>query len=201
MSVGTALMVGLTAVPALASTWTVSPGGGFSGTDSVGQLVQVTDTVGAGITVTCTTSRISGTLNSGAGLAGHHIGAITAATFAGCSVGSVTFTVTDVSSSWYLNAVSYASPITSGRVTGIRLHLAGSNGCSAVVGGIAMKPYGITFHYSNSDFALKFAPVANLKFSSVTGCAATATPFANGDPATYTATYYPITPNQVITSP
>jgi hypothetical protein len=184
-SVMAALVVGLTAVPALASTWTVHPGGNFSGTASLGSTV-ITDTV-TGTSVTCK-SKITGTLNSGTGLAGHHIGTITAAAFTGCT-------------SSVLGAVSYASPITSGRVTGIHLNLV-AGGCSAVVTGTAVTANDgkINFRYSNADSALKFiAPAVSLAFYGVSvGCS---THLFDGDVATYVATYHPITPSQKITSP
>lgn len=196
-SVMAAVVVGLTAVPAFASTWTVSPGGGFSGTAQPGSTV-ITDTATSS-TVTCTGSNITGSLLSGNQTTGHHIGTITAATFTGCTATTFgTATVTAVGLPWYLNAGSYASPITSGHVTGIHLHLV-AGGCSAVVKGTGERAHGISFRYSNADFALKFIPAgSSLVFSSVTGCGTT---FVVNDPATYTASYFPITPNQTITSP
>jgi hypothetical protein len=197
-SVMAALVVGLTAAPALANTWTVSPGGGFSGTALSGSTV-ITDTT-VPTSVTCTHSKITGHLTPGSGLAGHHIGTITAAVFTGCSVGSVAFTVTAAGLPWFLNAVSYANPITSGRVTGIHLNLAAGT-CSAAVDGTGPKANDdkISFRYSNADFALKFIPAAaSLEFRNVTGCGTT---FGTNDPATYTASYFPITPSQMITSP
>ena len=190
-SVMAALVVGLTAVPVLAFTWSVHPGGSFSGTAVPGSTV-ITDTV-TGTSVTCK-SKITGTLNSGTALAGHHIGTITAAAFTGCTSAVLgATTVTAAGLPWYLNAVSYASPITSGRVTGIHLNLVAGT-CSATVTGT------IKFRYSNADSALKFiAASASLAFSGVTtGCG---THLASGDPATYVATYHPITPSQTITSP
>jgi hypothetical protein len=198
-SVMAALVVGLTAVPALASTWTVHPGGNFSGTASLGSTV-ITDTV-TGTSVTCK-SKITGTLNSGTGLAGHHIGTITAAAFTGCTSSVLgANTVTAAGFPWFLNAVSYASPITSGRVTGIHLNLV-AGGCSAVVTGTAVTANDgkINFRYSNADSALKFiAPAVSLAFYGVSvGCS---THLFDGDVATYVATYHPITPSQKITSP
>ena len=78
-SVMAALVVGLTAAPALANTWTVHPGGNFSGTASLGSTI-ITDTVTPS-SVTCNKSKITGHLTPGTGLAGHHIGTITGAYF------------------------------------------------------------------------------------------------------------------------
>ena len=199
-SVMAALVVGLTAVPAFALTWTVMPGGNFSGAASTGSTV-LTDT-GTTTSVTCTNSKIIGHLDGGFHATGYHIGKITNAVFTNCSdtANSVSFTVTPIAASfpWFVNANSYASPIASGRVTGIQLDLAGSNGCSVTVGGT------IHFHYSNSVYALKFtAPAVTLSVASVgTGCpGAPATPFTLNDAATYVATYFPITPHQKIIHP
>lgn len=190
-SVLAALVVGLTAAPALALTWTVHPGGTFSGAAIVGSTV-ITDTATHN-SVTCTHSKIIGHLNGGNHANGNHIGTITNAIFTSCSGG---FAVTAVAGSlpWFLNAVGYnsASRITSGDVTGIQLNLSHGT-CSAVVGGM------INFNYSNNDYALKFIPTAaSLSFTSVSsGCGTT---FATSDPATYTATYA-ITPHQKIIHP
>jgi hypothetical protein len=198
-SVIAALVVGLTAAPALANTWTVHPGGNFSGTASLGSTI-ITDTVTPS-SVTCNKSKIIGHLTPGTGLAGHHIGTITGAVFTGCTSFFGATTVTAAGLPWFLNAVGYANPITSGRVTGIHLNLAAGT-CSAVVDGTgpAANDGKISFRYSNADSALKFIPAAaSLKFYGVSaGCGTT---FGTNDAAAYVATYYPITPHQKITSP
>ncbi len=198
VSVMAALVVGLTAAPAFASTWTVHPGGSYSGTYSRASTV-ITDTL-TGASVTCK-SKITGTLNSGTSLPGHHIGKITAATFAGCTSSALgATTVTAVGLPWFLNALGYASPITRGQVTGIHLNLV-AGGCSAVVDGTTATANDgkIKFRYSNADHALKFiAPAVRLAFYSVSaGCLPH---LHTGDAATDVATYV-IAPSQTITSP
>jgi hypothetical protein len=190
--------LGVSAAPAVAGTWTVSPGGPFSGTDPTGTTV-ITDTA-VPTSVTCKISKITGTLHSGSGLSGTHIGEISTATFTECFTGSKTFKVTASGFPWFLNAISYSSPVTSGHVTGIHLGLVGPAGCSAVVDGTAAAANDgkVTFHYSNTTHKLKFAAPAALKFYAVTaGCGPL---FASTDPATYTA-IYKVTPAQSITSP
>jgi hypothetical protein len=198
VGVSAAPALGVSAAPALAILWTVSPGGPFSGSDPTGTTV-ITDTA-VPTSVTCKISKITGTLHSGSGLSGTHIGEISTATFTECFTGSKTFKVTASGFPWFLNAISYSSPVTSGHVTGIHLGLVGPGGCSAVVDGTAATANDgkVTFHYSNTTHKLKFAAPAALKFYSVTaGCGPL---FASTDPATYTA-IYTITPAQHITSP
>lgn len=198
-SVMAALAVGLTAVPAFALTWTVHPGGPFTGTATPGSTA-ITDSTTSS-TVTCNRSKITGSLLSGNQSTGHHIATITGATFTGCT--ATTFgaaTVTAAGLPWFVNAVGYASPITHGRVTGIHLNVV-AGGCSASVDGTTANANDgkINFQYSNADFGLKFTPAAaSLVFSSATGCGTT---FALSDPATYVASYFPITPHQTIISP
>lgn len=189
-SVMAAVVVGLTAAPALALTWKVFPGGNFSGADA-GSTVITDTTASPPISVTCTPSKITGHLNPGLHPNGLAIGTITTAIFTSCNGG---FAVAPVPSSlpWALNAIGYSTVnrITSGTITGIQLTLTGPSSCTANLAGT------IHFRYSNNDYGLKFIPAATGLNFSTSGCG-----FTSGDAATYVADYYPITPHQKIVHP
>jgi hypothetical protein len=195
MSAVTALVIGVSAAPAFAAVWTVTPGGGFAG--NAVTTTTLTDTV-TSTTISCTSSILKGTLVSGNVPTGTHLGKFLAARFQTCTVGSATFTVTPANTPWWLNAVSYASPITSGNITGIRLALTHAT-CSAVVEGTSATNGTVNIKYSNSSHDLKVLSAGgNLRIAGVSaGCG---TLFGNGDTVHYTGTYA-ITGSQTIASP
>jgi hypothetical protein len=199
-SVMAALVVGLTAVPALAMNWTVQPGGNFTG-KSLGSTV-ITDT-GTSAAVTCQHSKITGHLPTGTVTSGSPLGTIMGATFTGCT-GGATLTAGASSFPWSVNAVGFANPITSGNITGIHLNLTVA-GCTAKVDGTttATADNGETnFRFSNADSYMKFiAPTTiSLRIYVISGCTSAPFNFTNHDTATYIAAYA-ITPSQVIKSP
>jgi hypothetical protein len=192
VSVAAALMAGAGAAPAFASTWTVKPGGSFSGT-SITMLTDVTSST----TITCK-NIFHGSLVTGVVPTGTHLGMFGSVTYAGCN--SSTWTVTASALPWWLNALSYASPVTTGKITGIHLALAGPGGCTAVMDGTSATAGNgkVTVKYSNTTAGLKLVASAGLHVWSVS--AACGTLFANGDVVHYTG-LIPITPHQHIVSP
>jgi hypothetical protein len=193
----TALVIGVSAAPAFASTWTVAPGGPFAG--NAVTTTTLTDN-GVPTTVSCTNSVVKGALVSGNVPTGTHLGKIIAASFQNCTVGTTTFTVTSTHTPWWLNAASYANPITTGHLVGIHLTLTHAP-CSAVVDGTSATADNgtVKIKYSNSSQTLKVLSAGgNLHIYSVsTGCGSL---FVSGDTVGYTATYA-ITPHQIIKSP
>jgi hypothetical protein len=194
MSAVTALVIGVSAVPAFAAPWTVTPGGGFAGS---AVTTTVLKDIATNTTISCTSSVLKGSLVSGNVGTGTHLGKVLAASFQTCTVGTATYTVTPSNTPWWLNAVSYASPVTTGNITGIRLALAHAT-CSAVVEGTTATNGTVHIKYSNSSHDLKVLSAGNLRLSGVSvGCG---TLFGNGDTVHYTATYA-ITGSQTIASP
>lgn len=192
----TVLTVGVGATPALASTWTVSPGGNF-GTHSATAFLKDTTSL---MTMTCTNSVLKGSLRPGTGPA-NHLGKIIAATFLSCTVGATTFTVTPSDYPWWFTPASFANPVTTGHIAGIHLALSGSNGCTAVVDGTTATANDgkVKVQFSNTSRALTVLSAGgNLHiYSPSASCAGM---FAAGDAVPYTATY-PVIPNQAIKSP
>lgn len=97
----TALLIGVSAGPALAAvTWTVTPGGSFTATAGTTTL---TDTK-TGNSLSCTSSNATGSLKSGSGLSGSHIGSVASISFNSCTGPlGITFTVTSSHLPWYQN--------------------------------------------------------------------------------------------------
>ena len=74
----------LLAVPALAATtFTVSPGGAWSGTRAADSTVGIRDAVSNQVTL-CSGLAVAGSFKSGRGLSGTGIGALTSIAFTGC---------------------------------------------------------------------------------------------------------------------
>src|SRR5690349_18027755 len=92
-----ACAVAATAVVATAAhadmTFTVSPGGAWSGTRAPDSTVGIRDAV-SNQTILCSGLTASGSFRSGTGLSGSNIGSLTGISFTGCQVRSLTVTVT-----------------------------------------------------------------------------------------------------------
>ncbi len=195
------LAVGLAATPSLATTaktWTVKPGGSFSGRS--GRVI-VTDTAN-GIKIFCSSSSISGKLKSGSGLAGSKIASITAWSFGQCEIGGQEFYTLENNPAafpYHLNAESYAaaSGKTTASVTGIQAAMFGS-GCTLTVDGMTAMTLGqIKAVYANNTHQLVTSG-GNLHFWNVSsGCLGL---YNTGDRITISATYA-VTPAQTIKSP
>ncbi len=189
-----AAIIGLTAGPALAATWTVSPGGSI--TASAGTTT-LKDT-GTGTTLKCTSSSAKGTLKSGSGLSGTGIGSISSLTFSSCTGPlGLTFTVTSSAFPWSLNATSFSSGVTSGTISGIHAKLSGPS-CSATVDGTGATADNGTVDvtYTNSTAALKVLTTGgNLHIYGVSGCAGL---IKSGDATTFSGSYT-VSPKQTIT--
>jgi hypothetical protein len=171
-----------------ATTYTVAPGGAYTG--SAGTTTFTDSTTGS--TLTCKSGTAAGTLKNGAGLSGTGIGTITSTTFTTCTGPlGITFTVKQVGT-WSLNLTAYASPISTGYISGIDATLSGSL-CSATVTGSADATY------SNSTGVLTLKPVSGsghtLTVSNVNGCLGL---LNNGNTSTFNGAYT-ISPKQTIT--
>lgn len=188
------LAVGLSATSALAATtWSVSPGGSISGSAGT---TKVTDTT-SGLTVTCTSSTLSGSLKSGSGLKGAGIGTVTSLDFNNCSVDGLTLSLSSGTVAWKLNAASYKTGVTHGTISGIHFVISSSE-CDAVIDGTSGTADNgkVKVTYTNSTGKLKVLPKGgNLHVYDVNGCLGA---ISNGDAGTITGTYA-ITPKQTIT--
>jgi len=195
---------GTAARAATATTWSVTPGQGFSGSSS---KVTFTDTA-TGSELVCSSSSISGKLRSGSGLAGTHIASITAFSFgpaSSCTIGGGVedFTLTTgYDFPYYLDAGSYdaASGETTATVTGFVAALTG-NSCNAAIWGTGdTTPGAVKGKYTNSTRKLKIITSGSTlhPYHLNPDCAAFLF-WHNGDPVTMSGTYT-ITPAQAITS-
>jgi hypothetical protein len=188
----------LAAAPALAATtWTVKPGGAVTAKAGTTTVNDVT----AGLTVTCTSSTIKGTLKTGSGLAGKGLGAISSLAFGGCTSSGVTLSVT-IKAKMSLNGVSYnaTTKTTSMTITGIhgKLSISSPISCSAVINGTSATANNgkVTATFTNKTNTLKvLTKGSNLHLYNDT-CPVTAT----GDAVNFT-TSYKFAPAQKITSP
>jgi len=198
-----AVVIGLAAPAALATTattWTVSPGGAWSGVQS-GHFT-ITDTT-TEKSLTCH-NRADGSFKSGTGLGGARLGAITALTFTSCKLpGGAAFTLTAGDLPWHLNAHTYKPAVkggtTVGTVTGIHATIGGKR-CNATIdgSGATANDGSSLFHFHNSLSKLKIEALqSNLHAYGVTGCTGV---INNGDPITFSGAYL-LSPAQTITSP
>lgn len=187
------LAVGLSATSALAATtWSVSPGGSISGSAGT---TKVTDTT-SGLTVTCTSSTLAGSLKSGSGLAGKGLGTVTSLNFNNCTVDGLTLSLSSGTVAWKLNAASYSSGVTHGTISGIHFVIS-SSACSAVIDGTGGSAHNgkVKITYTNSTGKLKvLAKGDNLHVYNVNGCLGA---ISNGDAGTITSTYT-VSPKQTI---
>lgn len=187
-----ALTIGLSATSSFGATatWTVSPGGSIAGKAGATTLTDTTSKV----PMSCTSSKLSGSLKSGKGLPGRGLGTFASVLFSNCTIAMST------GGDWKLNASSYnsATGVTSGTITGIHLMVQNST-CQAVVDGTrAIADDGkASITYSNATHVLKILPRGNLHVYNVHGCGGA---LSNGDTATITGSYK-VSPPQKITSP
>src|SRR5262245_48159264 len=188
-TLGTASSVAVTA-----ATWTVRPGGSFSGSGST--LLTMIDTkTQSGFY--CTSSSLAGKLKSGSGLAGGDLGSVTAISATDCDEpAGYGFTFRGLP--YVLSASSYSSGTTKGKIMGIHARGTGP-GCVFVIDGTSATADNgsAKVTYSNSTGKLKFSPGGNLHFYKVSGCFGL---FLSGDPVTPADTF-PLSPKQTITSP
>jgi hypothetical protein len=175
-----ALTIGLGATSALAAaaaTWTVSPGGAITGKAGTTTLTDTTSK----ISLSCTSSKLAGSLKSGKGLPGKGLGTVTSVAFNKCTVLSFTISLSSGNVAWKLNASSYkaATGTTSGTITGIHLAVQ-SSVCSAVVDGTGATARNgmVSVSYSNKTHVLKILPKGNLHVYKVSGCGGA---ISNGD--------------------
>jgi hypothetical protein len=194
-----ALTVGLGMSPSFATTaatYTVTPGGAATASGTA----QVKDTK-TGTIAKCTSLKLDATLKKGSGLAGAKIGSITgpATAFTGCSIGTISVSVTAKGFPWHLNATSYKSGVTTGTITGIDL-VATATGCSATLDGTAAGADNgkVKVTYTNSTGKLAILSAGgNLHDWAVSGCLGLEN---NGDPQDATGSTT-VSPKQTITSP
>ena len=155
----------LLAAPALAATtFTVSPGGAWSGTRAADSTVGIRDAVSNQVTL-CSGLAVAGSFKSGSGLSGTNIGALTSIAFTGCQVHGVAVTVTVHTSAANPAPMSLTGefPAGSGTFTGqaanVSLTLDDANGCHAEVGAKTINGGGpgvAGFTYSNTGAQLSF---------------------------------------------
>jgi hypothetical protein len=199
-----ALAIGLGATASLAtttSTWTVTPGGSWTGVKS-GDFT-LTDTT-SNMAIVCVHTKAAGTLTSGTGLSGTGIGSISSIAISRCKgPGSAVFKVHGRNLPWSISANSYNPAITNGTTTGtlsgIHFVILGT-GCTAVVDGTSAsaKDGATEIHYHNSLAKLKIRTEAsNLHLYNVVGCTGV---FTGGDAVTISAAYK-LTPTHTISSP
>lgn len=195
LSAVTVAVIGLTAGPALAATWTVSPGGAVTAVSGTTTLIDTQTLMG----VSCGPSTAKGSLAKGTGLSGAGIGRISSLAFTHCRDNSVTLTANALP--WHLNAVSYNSVtmVTTGTITGIHITMT-SGGCNAVFDGSAPGAHNgmLNVTYSNGTGQLHVLKPSGLHVYNVTpsGCDG----FFTGNFVTFGATFT-VTPKQTITSP
>jgi len=181
---------------ATAATWTVTPGGSLTSANHNFQMRDTTSDSG----FYCSSSALSGKLNSGSGLLGSDLGSISSITVSDCSA-PVGYGLTFSDYPYVITASSYSSGTTTGRITGI--HASGSGtGCTFVMDGTSANADNgyVVFTYSNSTGKLKFSAGGNLHVYQVTGtCLGILSDGDHLSPA-YTAPFE-LSPEQTITSP
>jgi hypothetical protein len=179
----------------IAATWTVKPGGAI--TAKAGKTTLTDKSTGSQLS--CASSNSKGTVKKGSGLSGAGIGSITTLSFSNC-IGplGLSFTVTNSHFPWKLNAVSFASGVTTGTITGIHSKLSGPS-CSAAVDGTGATANNgkVTAKYSNGTGKLTTTGAGNLHVYNVSGCAGL---IRSGDAVSFKGAYT-ISPKQTITSP
>ena len=156
----------LLAAPAqAATTFTVSPGGAWSGTRAADSTVGIRDAVSNQVTL-CSGLEVAGSFKSGRALSGTDIGALTKIVFTGCKVEGVAVTVTVHTSAANPAPINLTEvfPLGSatviGQATNISLTLDDANGCHAEVGAKILNGGGPGFTgiaYRSTDARLSFA--------------------------------------------
>jgi hypothetical protein len=196
MAAAMAIGLGATTSLAASTTWTVSPGGSITGSAGKTTLADTT----SGLTVTCTSSALTGSLKTGTGLTSP-LGKITSINFNNCSAAGQTVSISTGTVAWPLKAGSYntTSGVTTGTIS--RIHFAVSSSvCSFVVDGTGATANNgkVKIKYANGTHKLKIlATGGNLHVYNVSGCFGV---IASGDAVTITSAYL-VSPAQTITSP
>jgi hypothetical protein len=187
--------VALTATMALAAaapTFTVKPGGKYTG--KAGKTVLVDNQTKTKLQ--CKSASAKGKLKSGKKLAGKNIGTITSSSFNTCTGPlGLTFKVKQ-SGTWNLTVTKYnkTKGVATGFISNIKATLSGPS-CSATVTGSTDG----TFTNKTDTLAVKAVAKSGhvLKISKVNGCLGLV---KNGNTSSFTGSYK-ITPKQKITSP
>ena len=200
VSAAAASVISMAAAPALAATtWTVKPGGAVAGT---AKPATVTDS-SKGLSVTCTSSVVKGTLKHGSGLPGAGIGTIASFTFKGCMVAGFTVTV-KVAGKMLLNATGPSPATTVVNMTITKMHgsfSVAALSCSATIDGTKATAHNgmVTATFTNSTDTLTVLTTGgNLHlYNPSSGCT---TAVSNGDSVNFTGGYK-LSPAQKITSP
>jgi len=160
----------LLAAPALAATtFTVSPGGAWSGTRAADSTVGIRDAVSNQVTL-CSGLAVAGSFKSGKGLSGTNIGALTNIAFTGCQAEGVAVTVTVHTSTANPAPISLTgvfppnSATFTGQATNVTLTLDDASGCHAEVGAKTINGGGPGFAgivYRSTDARLSFAAASH----------------------------------------
>jgi hypothetical protein len=203
---------------AATATWTVSPGGNWTGPLSGGATFVIQDGV-TGTTVTCVSSAITGSFTAGSGQSGL-LGPITSVSPGTCTgPGGSAYTVATNASSaapWFVGAVAYnaSTGITNGDLTtasssgtGLAITLTGP-GCTVVLGGTTTLHAYLIFDYQNGNGRLAipyhtYRPTIRIVSSTCSSWRATdgarvyTTPVFPGS----SAGGFALSPSQTITSP
>jgi hypothetical protein len=150
---------------AAAPTFTVSPGGAWSGTRAADSTVGIRDAVSNQVTL-CSGLSVTGSFKPGRAQSGTGIGALTGIAFTGCKAEGVAVTVTVSTSAAdpapiNLTAQAPNDPaVVTGQATNISLTLDDANGCHAEVGAKILSGGGPGFTgiaYRSGDARLSFA--------------------------------------------
>jgi hypothetical protein len=198
LSVTTAIMtVVLGAGPAAAATWTVAPGGPFTGHAGTTKLTDTTN----GNSLNCSSSVLSGTFKSGTGLSGTGIGSITGGGKFNSCLGplALAYTITLRGLPWHVSVTSDHDGVVHGTISHIEI-TASLPDCRFTIDGTAARAFDgiVQFSYSNSAHTLKLlAAGTNLHYYNVSGCAGLVN---NADSAAYVASYT-LSPGQTINGP
>jgi hypothetical protein len=173
------------AVPA---TWTVTPGGPFTGVAGT-TVLKVQET---GVTLTCQSATAAGTADSGTGQT-NPLGTLPPGStkFFNCSGPfGLTFNVTHTGT-WNLNGVSYSSGVTTGNISNVTATISGPGCAASVAGSVIAK-------YTNSSHTLATPGTDyGLVFTSASGCLGL---ISTGQHASFTSSFN-ISPAMTITSP
>ena len=203
---------------AATATWTVSPGGSWTGPLSSGATFVIQDGV-TGTTVTCVSSAIAGSFTAGSGQS-DLLGPVTSVSPGTCTgPGGSTYAVATNASSaapWFVGAVAYnaSTGITNGDLTtasssgtGLAITLTGP-GCTVVLGGTTTLHAYLIFDYQNGNGRLAipyhtYRPTIRIVSSTCSSWRATdgarvyTTPVFPGS----SAGGFALSPSQTITSP
>jgi hypothetical protein len=182
-----------------ASTWTVQPGGAINATAGSLTLMDTKD----GVSDTCVSLRMSGTLKAGSGLPGSGIGSIGKLAYNGCGhIGSPDLAFRSLP--WHLNLASYdaATGVSRGTISHLKITFVAypNISCHAVVNGTSSStPDGmVAVTYASQTGTLTILRHGGtLHWHHIRGCAGL---IRDGDTATLSATFT-VSPHQDITSP